>query len=413
MIPAMIIPGILFTILGLYPFLEAWVTGDKREHHLLDRPRNVPVRTGIGVMAITFYVLLWIGGGNDIIATQFHLSINEITWTLRILLFVAPPIAFVITRRIALALQRRDREKLLHGYETGTVLQLPSGEFIEVHAPVSQEERAVLTAGESYSPVVIDDSPDENGVTPKIPLGARTRAKLSRFYFGEQVERPTEAEIEAAEHHAHELAESQQAQIPSGSQEPSAALTRPSGDASQHGVGFGLERGHGRGGMPGDQVLVGEEHPTLQDVDAADPDGPASDVHPGGHGRRPVPQAGGRIEVVGQLQPRRYLLQQQCLRLGLLLRPSRLRGCRTGRLGKLHGEHVHGLGSVHTPLTAAGEGLLLARAKGDAGDRRRLRARDQLTWVQRDRSASCLRRRRSAGLRRCGRRARGCSGRHR
>ncbi|HEY5186562.1 MAG TPA: ubiquinol-cytochrome c reductase cytochrome b subunit [Actinomycetes bacterium] len=221
MIPAMIIPGILFTILGLYPFLEAWVTGDKREHHLLDRPRNAPVRTGIGVMAITFYVLLWIGGGNDIIATQFDMSINEITWTLRILLFVAPPIAFLITRRIALALQRRDREKLLHGYETGTVLQLPSGEFIEVHAPVSPQERAVLTAGESYAPVVIDDGPDENGVTPKIPFGARTRAKLSRFYFGEQVERPTQAEIEAAEHHAHELADSQQAQIPSGSQEPS------------------------------------------------------------------------------------------------------------------------------------------------------------------------------------------------
>ena len=38
LIPAMILPGILFTVLALYPFIEAWVTGDKREHHLLDRP---------------------------------------------------------------------------------------------------------------------------------------------------------------------------------------------------------------------------------------------------------------------------------------------------------------------------------------------------------------------------------------
>ena len=70
----------MFTLLGLYPLIEAWVTGDKREHHLLDRPRNVPVRTGLGVMALTFYVLLWIGGGNDIIADDFDLSINAITW---------------------------------------------------------------------------------------------------------------------------------------------------------------------------------------------------------------------------------------------------------------------------------------------------------------------------------------------
>ena len=37
---------IMWTIIGVYPFVEAWVTGDKREHHLLDRPRNAPTRTG-------------------------------------------------------------------------------------------------------------------------------------------------------------------------------------------------------------------------------------------------------------------------------------------------------------------------------------------------------------------------------
>ena len=42
-------PGILFTLLGALPVHRAWVTGDKREHHLLDRPRNMPTRTGLGV----------------------------------------------------------------------------------------------------------------------------------------------------------------------------------------------------------------------------------------------------------------------------------------------------------------------------------------------------------------------------
>jgi len=204
--PALIMPGILFTLLGLYPFIEQWVTGDRREHNLLDRPRNVPTRTGLGAMAITFYVLLWIGGGNDIIATHFSLSINEITWALRVTLIVLPPIVFVITRRFCLALQRRDRDKLLHGYETGTIVRLPSGEFIELHAPVSEEERAKLLAGVRYQPIALDTTPDENGVAPKVTLLDRARARMSAFYFGEQVAKPTAEELDHGAHHSAELA---------------------------------------------------------------------------------------------------------------------------------------------------------------------------------------------------------------
>jgi ubiquinol-cytochrome c reductase cytochrome b subunit len=103
---------ILFTGMALYPFIEAFGDRDKREHNLLERPRNAPVGTGIGVMAIVFYGLLWIGGGNDIIATAFNLSINSISWTLRISLILLPPIAFYVTKRICLGLQRRDREEV-------------------------------------------------------------------------------------------------------------------------------------------------------------------------------------------------------------------------------------------------------------------------------------------------------------
>jgi ubiquinol-cytochrome c reductase cytochrome b subunit len=213
LIPAMIIPGILFTALGLYPFIEAWVTGDKREHHLLDRPRNVPTRTALGATAITFYLLLLVGGGNDIIATHFDLSINAITWTLRVLLIVLPPIVYALTRRACLALQRRDRDKLLHGYETGTIVQLPSGEFIEVHAPVSDAERAKLLAGETYLPVELDASPDDNGVSPRVSPLARARARLSRAYFGEQVMKPTAAELAEGSHHAQELSDGYDRQL--------------------------------------------------------------------------------------------------------------------------------------------------------------------------------------------------------
>ena len=76
LVPALVVPGFMFTAMGAYPFIEQWVTGDKREHHVLDRPRNVPTRTGLGVMSITFFLILLAGGANDILATTFHMSIN-------------------------------------------------------------------------------------------------------------------------------------------------------------------------------------------------------------------------------------------------------------------------------------------------------------------------------------------------
>ncbi|MGY4642765.1 ubiquinol-cytochrome c reductase cytochrome b subunit [Cellulomonas sp. URHB0016] len=134
-IPAMVIPGILFTLLALYPFVEAFATGDKREHHVLDRPRNRPFRTAFGVSLLTGFFILVLAGSNDLIATHFHLSINDITWTFRFLFFLGPWFAFYITKRICLGLQRKDRELVLHGHETGRIVRFASGEYIEVHKP--------------------------------------------------------------------------------------------------------------------------------------------------------------------------------------------------------------------------------------------------------------------------------------
>ena len=53
LIPAVVIPGILFTAMALYPFLEAWVTRDYETHNICDRPRNRPGRTALGVAVLT------------------------------------------------------------------------------------------------------------------------------------------------------------------------------------------------------------------------------------------------------------------------------------------------------------------------------------------------------------------------
>ena len=205
-IPSVVVPGILFTGLAFYPFLEAWATGDKREHNLLDRPRNAPVRTGIGVMAIVFYGILWLAGGNDLVATTFDLSINAPSWTLRVLLIVAPPLAFIITKRTCLSLQRRDRDKLLHGYESGRILRLPHGEFVEVHQPLNEKELAVISSKPDTAVLPAPEKSDADRVrNPRYPVHS-PRHRLSAFFYGDNIPRPTAQEIEAGQHHADDQA---------------------------------------------------------------------------------------------------------------------------------------------------------------------------------------------------------------
>jgi ubiquinol-cytochrome c reductase cytochrome b subunit len=134
--PTVVLPGILFTLLALYPVIERKLTRDTASHHLLQRPRDVPVRTSLGMMALAFYVVLLISGGNDVIAEKIDISLNAMTWGGRIGMVILPPIVYVITYRICLGLEKHDREILEHGIETGVIRRLPHGEFIEVHQPL-------------------------------------------------------------------------------------------------------------------------------------------------------------------------------------------------------------------------------------------------------------------------------------
>ncbi|MEU0024016.1 cytochrome bc complex cytochrome b subunit [Streptomyces sp. NPDC006335] len=204
-IPFSLFPLILLA-LGVYPFVEAWITGDRREHHILDRPRNVPVRTGLGVAWLSLYVVLLIGGGNDIVATHLHLSINAITWFVRVSVFVVPVLTFVITKRVCLGLQRRDRDKVLHGRETGTIKRLPHGEYVEVHEPLTQEHLHTLTQHEQQPPYEIGPLVDANGVRRPVRRSQRVRAGLARAMFGPgtRIEKPTVEEyreLTGGDHH--------------------------------------------------------------------------------------------------------------------------------------------------------------------------------------------------------------------
>jgi ubiquinol-cytochrome c reductase cytochrome b subunit len=201
LIPAVVIPGILFTFLIVYPFLEARVTGDDREHHVLDRPRNKPARTGLGVAFLTAFIILALAGSNDLIATHFALSINAITWVFRILFFVGPVFAYFITKRICLGLQRKDRELVLHGHESGRIVRFANGEYIEVHTPLDEQERWLRVNYEAPAPLAIAPKTDARGVKRK-GYGADKRWQgLSRFFYEDRVSPVTPAEVAAAHSH--------------------------------------------------------------------------------------------------------------------------------------------------------------------------------------------------------------------
>ncbi len=233
LVPGVLLLGVLFTLLGLYPFIERWITGDEREHHLLDRPRNAPTRTAFGVAGMTAYGLLWVAGGNDILAVEFGVSLNAITVFMRGAIFIVPVLVFILTRRWCLALQRHDRDVLLHGYETGVIVRSPDGSYAEIHRPIDPVRAYNLTAHEGSSVVELPALQDGNGVPAPAQGKQRLRARMSRFWYADDVSKPTKAELEEAAHHA---------------TNGSPALEGSSGANGQNGHHVGIETGGMVGG---------------------------------------------------------------------------------------------------------------------------------------------------------------------
>lgn len=188
--------GLFIVAVAIYPFIEAWITGDKREHHIAQRPRNAATRTAIGVAGVIFYAVLWAAASSDLIATHFMLTMEGVIHTLQVLLFVGPVLGYFVTKRICIALQKKDREIVLHGYESGRIVRLPGGEFIEVHQPVDVYDRWKLIDVDGYEPLVVRPNPED-----RIPWTPNLRSAMSRWFFEDRLAPLTQAEVEAADAH--------------------------------------------------------------------------------------------------------------------------------------------------------------------------------------------------------------------
>jgi ubiquinol-cytochrome c reductase cytochrome b subunit len=112
--PAVLLPGVTFSLLYAWPFLERRRTGDLAEHHLLDRPREHPFRTAFGAAAITFFITLHFAASNDLIAKFFLVPVSAVTWAFRILVITLPVVVFAITHTYLRAFVRSGADSVLH-----------------------------------------------------------------------------------------------------------------------------------------------------------------------------------------------------------------------------------------------------------------------------------------------------------
>jgi ubiquinol-cytochrome c reductase cytochrome b subunit len=148
LIPAVILPGLFFTLVAAYPLLDGWIAGGRPPRGLLPpRPADPANRIGVGVAGITLYGLLWAAASNDQIAYHLHISLFAVTWVFRVLVLTAPVLAFALTRTICHALEARRRDEAEYGMETGRIVMTPEGGFTEIREPVAQMAKVKSLSG--------------------------------------------------------------------------------------------------------------------------------------------------------------------------------------------------------------------------------------------------------------------------
>ena len=104
--PAIVFPAITFALLYSWPFIDKRLTGDRAEHNVIDRPRDRPGRSAFGLGVLTFFGLLLVAGSQDILASQLNVTIQPVTWSLRIAVITLPFIVGLVSLKLLRDLNR-------------------------------------------------------------------------------------------------------------------------------------------------------------------------------------------------------------------------------------------------------------------------------------------------------------------
>jgi ubiquinol-cytochrome c reductase cytochrome b subunit len=120
----------VFGVLFLYPALERRLTGDYGFHHLLDRPRDRPLRTGFGVGFATWVAMIFFAGSSDRLFVQVGISYEGQVLAYQIAMFIIPFLAFWVAKRVCEELQRSQAHPL-RGWTGARVRRTAGGGFEE------------------------------------------------------------------------------------------------------------------------------------------------------------------------------------------------------------------------------------------------------------------------------------------
>lgn len=113
-LPAVVVPGIIFTTLALWPFIEARITGDRATHHFAQTPREAPMRSAVGAYGFTLMIVLTLAGSNDVLAKYLDVEVDTLNEVLKVLAIVLPFVVAAITFVITRDLGRRNPHPVAH-----------------------------------------------------------------------------------------------------------------------------------------------------------------------------------------------------------------------------------------------------------------------------------------------------------
>jgi ubiquinol-cytochrome c reductase cytochrome b subunit len=138
-LPAVVFPGVFFTILALWPFIEARVSRDRSWHHFAQKPREAPLRTGIGAAGLTFFTVLMLAGSNDVLAAFLGIEVDTLNRYLQVALFLLPVAVGIATFRICRDLRDRGARPIAHP-EGSRISRNAQGGFDAVEEPPRTSE---------------------------------------------------------------------------------------------------------------------------------------------------------------------------------------------------------------------------------------------------------------------------------
>jgi ubiquinol-cytochrome c reductase cytochrome b subunit len=126
----LLFPLVVFALLYTWPLLEQrFITRDTRRHELLDRPRDNPLRTAIGVSVLVWIVGVFAFGAADRILVNLGISYGLQLDTSRIGVWVIPAVAFAVTYRTCRRL-RDGGGHPLRGSDAVVIRRRPDGAYV-------------------------------------------------------------------------------------------------------------------------------------------------------------------------------------------------------------------------------------------------------------------------------------------